>query len=249
MKITAAGIALIQRHEECRLKAYRDTAGVWTCGWGDTGLDVTEATVWTQEQADARFQERLTGFDAGVEAKCPDASPEQHSACVSLAYNIGLGAFQKSSVARLHNAGRYSEAAQAFSLWNKSAGKVLIELVHRRAEEAAMYAEGTTIPEAVKVDVPPDADVHGDDNPMKSKTIIGTIVAGGGAVTSAASQISQQAQVAKGAADDVHEAVKAGLDLWALAGHYGGWLALALVVAGLGGIIYAKLKDHGSGRI
>lgn len=247
MKITSDGIALIKRHEQCRLKAYPDPTGVWTCGWGDTGPDVTAATVWTQQEADDRLVKRLGEFDAAVLATCPDASAEQHSACVSLAYNIGAGAFRKSSVARLHNAGRFSEACQAFSLWNKAGGKVLIELVHRRAEEAAMYAAGTVIPAAVKVDVPDE--VHGDDNPLKSKTIIGTITAGAGTAASVASQVSQQVHTARDTVSDVHDAVSTGLDVWAAVGHYGMWIALALVLTGLGGVVYAKLKDHGSGRI
>ncbi len=97
--------------------------------------------------------------------------------------------------------------------------------------------------------MPPDAEVHGDDNPLKSKTIIGTITAGAGTAASVASQVSQQAQVARGAATDVHDAVAAGFDLWAMVGHYGGYIALALIVAGIAGVVYAKLSDHNSGRI
>jgi len=34
MKTGAAGIALVEEFESCRLAAYRDGNGNWTIGWG-----------------------------------------------------------------------------------------------------------------------------------------------------------------------------------------------------------------------
>jgi len=47
---------LVQHFESCELEAYWDPTGkVWTCGWGTTGKDVIQGTVWTQAQADAHL--------------------------------------------------------------------------------------------------------------------------------------------------------------------------------------------------
>lgn len=246
MTITSAGIALIKRHEQCRLKAYKDPVGIWTIGWGHTGPDVIEGLEITQAQADALLAADLARFDEAITDKCPEASDLQHDAMCSLAFNVGIGAFQKSSVARLHNAGRYSEACQAFSLWNKAGGRVLIELVHRRAEESAMYAEGTTIPPGVRVDVPGDAE--GEKPLLTSRTVISTATAGLGTAASVASQINTQAQAVKQTTADIHDAVVTGFDLWAAVGHYGGYLASGLIMAGLCGIAYSRWSDHRTGR-
>ena len=48
-------LPLIKEFEGCKLKAYRDQRGIWTCGWGATGPEITAKTTWTQEQADARL--------------------------------------------------------------------------------------------------------------------------------------------------------------------------------------------------
>ena len=59
MHVGAKGEALIKEFESCRLAAYRDQRGIWTCGWGATGPDISARTKWTQEQADARFDKDL----------------------------------------------------------------------------------------------------------------------------------------------------------------------------------------------
>lgn len=51
------GPAYTKSNEGCRLAAYLDTRGNWTCGFGATGADVVEGTAWTQDRADARFAE------------------------------------------------------------------------------------------------------------------------------------------------------------------------------------------------
>lgn len=129
----------IAKHEGCRLKAYRDIVGVWTCGWGET-RGVTPSTIWTQEEADIRFCESLTEFAEGVRKACTNPpSMNELGAMVSLAYNIGLGGFARSTVLRKHNAGDHQSAARAFALWNKAGGQVVRGLTLRRAKEAALY--------------------------------------------------------------------------------------------------------------
>ena len=132
---------LVRRFEGCRLRAYRDVAGVWTIGWGET-LDVEEGMVWSQEQADVALALRVAQFLVAVLQRCPAlhlASPSRVAACVSLAYNIGVGAFGASSVSRKTMRQDFQGAADSFLLWNKAGGRVIAGLVRRRDAERAMY--------------------------------------------------------------------------------------------------------------
>lgn len=140
-----AGVVEIARSEGCRLRAYRDIAGVWTCGWGETE-GVTADTVWTQDEADRRLCSRLKEFAAGVLEVCSvEPTPQQEAAMVSLAYNVGLAAFGRSSVLAAHNRGDHAAAARAFGLWNKARVNGVLQpvrgLTARRMREAALYME------------------------------------------------------------------------------------------------------------
>lgn len=145
---SAAGIALMHEFEGCRLNAYADPGSAdghpWTIGWGSTGPGIAKGVVWTQKQADDRFAADLAKFAAKVRDVLGTAptTQSQFDAMVSLAYNIGVGAFSKSTVLKKHRAGDYAGAQAAFSMWVKNDGKVMAGLVRRRADEAALYGEG-----------------------------------------------------------------------------------------------------------
>lgn len=139
MKIPDVAIDLIKRHESCRLTAYRDTGGVLTIGWGTT-LGVTPGLTITQAQADEWFARDLEWFATGVQrlVKVPITS-NQFGALVSLAYNIGLGAFAKSTLLRWLNAGNYGHARDEFARWVNDGGQRLAGLVKRRAAEVELW--------------------------------------------------------------------------------------------------------------
>ena len=148
MTPSPACIALIQSFEQCRLTAYMPTPkDKPTIGWGSTGPDIHLGMTWTQSQCDERFAADLGKFAEGVSAALTgETSQNQFDAMVSLAYNIGLGAYRASTLLRLHNAGDFTAADAQFAVWNKQAGKVLQGLVRRRAAEAAMYRGNQAAP-------------------------------------------------------------------------------------------------------
>lgn len=164
-------VRLIAEHESCRLRSYPDPISKgkpWTCGWGETegvGPNVT----WTQEYADQRFCDSLTGRVEEIRAACP-LEPNEHElgAMASLQYNIGHGAFLRSSVLKLHNAGKKVEAADAFDLYVNAKGpdgkKVKVpELVRRRKDEARLYlkpVEGVPVAPMPQDVAPPQAPVE-----------------------------------------------------------------------------------------
>lgn len=153
MKTNRAGIELLKRWEGCRLKAYQDSVGVWTIGYGLTSaagiIPVTAGLTITQQQADDYLVRALVKYEAAVTKALTRAPNEnQFSAMVSLCYNIGPGAFAGSSVARHFNAGNLHSAADSFLLWNKAGGRVLKGLVNRREDERRLFLTPVSASEA-----------------------------------------------------------------------------------------------------
>lgn len=199
--IPMGAVALIAEFESCRLRAYRCPAGVWTLGWGETD-GIAPGMVWSQAQADQRFCDSLTAFTHQVQALLQaHAEPNPLGALVSLAYNIGIGAFGRSSVLKAHNAGDEQAAARAFGLWNKArvngALTVLAGLTRRRAAEAALYLtpepgeQVQRMPQAVAV-----------ESSLKASPIaqggVATVAGGAAAVAPALAPVLEQAEAARG---------------------------------------------------
>lgn len=140
MKTNNSGIDLVRQFEGCELHAYKCPAGVLTIGYGHTGPDVVSGLVITQQRAVELLQGDLAKFEKAVAAalKVP-VTANQFAAMVALAYNIGAGAFAKSTLVKRLNAGKTQEAADQFLAWNKAGGKVLAGLTRRREAERALF--------------------------------------------------------------------------------------------------------------
>lgn len=139
--VNAAGLALIKSFEGLRLESYDDGVGVWTIGYGHT-KGVEPGQKITEEQAEMFLLDDLLAATIGVKngvAGVP-TTDNQFAAMVSLAFNIGVAGFNKSSVLRLHRAGDHAGAAASFAMWNKAGGQIMKGLTRRRAAEAALYA-------------------------------------------------------------------------------------------------------------
>lgn len=84
--------ALIQVFEGLKLQAYRDTGGVWTIGYGRTGLvhgqKIAHDTVITQAEAEAFLAEDQAALFKAVEGR----PLLEAAALVSFGYNCGAGA-------------------------------------------------------------------------------------------------------------------------------------------------------------
>ena len=141
MKTSQAGINLIKSFEGLALKAAPCPAGIPTVGYGHTGPEVYNGLRITAEFAEDLLRQDLGRFERGVERLIAGVPTTQSAfdSFVSLAFNIGLGGFQRSSVLRHHRAGNKLRAAASFALWNKAGGRVLSGLTRRRLAEAKMY--------------------------------------------------------------------------------------------------------------
>ena len=141
MHIGAKGEALIKEFESCRLTAYRDQRGIWTCGWGATGPDISAKTRWTQEQANARFDRDLEVREKQLTEylEHTPTTQNQFDALLSLGYNIGMGALKGSTALKKHLIGDHEGAAKAILMWNKVNGVANKGLTRRRKEEYDLY--------------------------------------------------------------------------------------------------------------
>jgi lysozyme len=150
MNLADAAISLVkpflEQKEGDRLTAYQDGGGTWTIGYGHT-VGVQPGMKISQDQADAMLAVDLLTFSNGLLPLLTlIPSVGQLAAMISLAFNIGLGGFKTSTVRRMHNAGNFPAAADAFLLWDKEhENGALVEvpgLLARRKQEAAMYLKG-----------------------------------------------------------------------------------------------------------
>lgn len=137
MIISNKGLDLIKKFEGCRLKAYKDPAGVWTIGWGHT-KGVKAGDEITQEQADKFLRDDLAVYETKVDKYDNKYhwNQNQFDALVSFAYNIG-------SIDQLTSNGRRSIKTISDKIleYNKAGGKKLEGLVRRRKAEKALFDE------------------------------------------------------------------------------------------------------------
>jgi len=119
----------------------KKAGGLWTIGYGATGADVKEGTVWTQAQADADLVRRLNEKGAEVLSKLTvSVNDNQYGALASIAYNVGTYGI-RGLIAKVNadpeNAGPYFAAYKYGTV--KGRKTVLPGLVRRRTAERELY--------------------------------------------------------------------------------------------------------------
>lgn len=136
LALSASALVGIAVHEGYSPVAYRPVPGdVPTIGFGTTdGVKMGDRT--DPVQALTRKLADVQRFE-GALRQCVRVPLHQHEydAFLSLAYNIGPGAFCGSTLVRLLNAGQYREACDQILRWTKFKGEDLPGLVKRRSQE------------------------------------------------------------------------------------------------------------------
>lgn len=140
MIISDEGLDFIKSAEGLRLEMYLDSGGVPTIGYGHTkyAANMTRISVRVAEEL---LREDLEVFERAVNNGLDGTSVAQHQfdALVSLAYNIGSGAFLRSTLLRKLKAGKIKEAADQFLVWKKVKGKTVQGLLNRRRKERNIF--------------------------------------------------------------------------------------------------------------
>lgn len=150
---------IIKHFEGCRLSAYRDSAGVWTIGYGST-LGVKAGEKITQERAEELLEKDMQRFIDCVDELVDVAlTPAQIAALISFTFNVGCGALERSTLRRKLNHGDYQGAADEMLRWRNAGGRVRRGLVRRREAERELFLsegncaiEGCDDPEDDEVD-------------------------------------------------------------------------------------------------
>ncbi len=143
MHTTPIALEMIKEREGLRLEAYRDIGGVWTIGYGHTG-DVTKDMAITEREANRLFKRDITRIEKHVKQRLQvPVNENEFSALVMLAYNIGITAFDRSTVLAELNAENRKAAADAFRMWNmvriNGEHQVNAYLVKYREKERALF--------------------------------------------------------------------------------------------------------------
>lgn len=135
MKTSPAGIALIERFEGLRLRAYQDGNRIWTIGYGHAS-GVSAGAFETQAEAEADLCNDLGIAEAAVTRLVTvPLTQGQFDALVSFTYNEGQGRLRDSTLLKLLNNRNYPGAAGAFGSWEQIAGKHSAGLELRRDAE------------------------------------------------------------------------------------------------------------------
>lgn len=142
MRISQSGLDAIKRHEGLRLHAYPDPATggePWTIGYG-RAHGITQGQQISAETAEQYLREDVEWVEDAIrETVTAPLTQAQFDALCSLIYNIGEGAWRKSTMLKKINAKNYLGAAQEFVRWNLAAGKVMPGLTNRRVLEQRMF--------------------------------------------------------------------------------------------------------------
>ena len=140
----AVSLPLITKWEGYEPMPYYDSVGVKTVAYGET--ENVEDRFYSHAEALELLAKRVqTGYLEPI-AKCSknwDKYPlSAKASAASLSYNIGVGAYCKSSIRKLFDQGKYVEGCKFFHKYKFAGGKVLRGLERRRADEAEFCLSG-----------------------------------------------------------------------------------------------------------
>ena len=133
--IAVTGGYLVGPFEGQELKAYQDIVGVWTICYGETA-GVKPGMTRTEEQCVQSLADELTKYNTQMKKNVKVPLPQHMEvAYTSFVWNVGVGAWNGSTLLKLLNQERYDEACTQLLRWNKAGGKVVKGLTNRRNAE------------------------------------------------------------------------------------------------------------------
>lgn len=137
-----AAVDIIKEFEGYRSKAYLDAVGIPTIGYGFV-KGVSLGDTITKEDAVKRLEDEISEHTAAIHqrVKVPLYQYE-YDALASFIFNVGKGAFARSTLLKKLNQGDYKGAADELLRWDKAGGKSLRGLTRRREAERKMFLGG-----------------------------------------------------------------------------------------------------------
>lgn len=251
-------VYFLKTAEGCRLTAYRDSAGVWTIGWGHTGPEVVEGLTITLSQAVAYLLADATLAALRLAVAVHDdvlagLSDHQYAALISFTFNLGeepgwtiwkvLNARQLEAVPaqimRFDKAKVKGKVVEVPGLLHRRAAEVSLWKVPDVAAAAALIQAGPTAPPSSQIrraDTPPTATAA---KPLhKSKSFVTT------AATAALALAAPLVDQAQSAAKAIDSALSPYVGSSEILQHIHGELTLGLAALAVAAVFFAWLKTQ-----
>lgn len=140
MRTSQRGIDLIKSEEGFVATAYLDAVGIWTIGYGHT-RGVKPGDKISQYQGEDYLKEDLKIAEKAINDQHLNINQNQFDALASFTFNVGVGAFEKSTLLKRIKLNPYDKIGITieFGRWVHGGGKILPGLVKRRKHETALY--------------------------------------------------------------------------------------------------------------
>lgn len=158
MEMSPLGLAVNRSFEGRALKAYKDSVGVVTIGYGNTNYDafakqylggpIVMGMTITEEQAEYLLVQSMSRNYMPAVTKALGDSITQFAADAGGSFHYNTGAIARASWVKLFKSKAPALNIKASLLsWNKAGGKPLAGLTRRRAREGAILIDGDYGPE------------------------------------------------------------------------------------------------------
>jgi lysozyme len=139
MEYSYSGQILTKKSEGFSLKAYLDSSGVPTIGWGHTD-GVRMGDICTISQANEWLMNDVQVIVDRINADITvPLTQGQFDALVDFGFNLGDHALQTSTLWKLLNSGDYAGAAAQFPRWDHAGGVEVEGLLRRRLAEKSEF--------------------------------------------------------------------------------------------------------------
>ena len=143
--VSAIATPFIGGWEGLETKPYYDIGGVLTVCYGET-QDIEHRT-YTREQCENMLQGRVTDFHSQVMANIKTDVPlTMQAAITSFAYNVGIGAFKRSTLLKKINSGDLYGACQELDRWVYVGRTYVRGLANRREAEKRLCVAELRVP-------------------------------------------------------------------------------------------------------
>ncbi len=137
--LIALTVSMIAYFEGMETKSYKDVVNVTTVCFGHTGTDIISNKIYSESECLALLEKDLSKVRREVDPLIKvEINDNTRAAIYSFAYNVGVGAFARSTLLKKLNAGDQHGACEEMKRWVYAGGKVWRGLVSRRDAESAL---------------------------------------------------------------------------------------------------------------
>lgn len=148
LKLAAVGIpvaaaSFLSSHEGLVQTPYRDVVGVITVCYGHTGADIQVGKKYSKKDCDTILKADIAkAYNVLIKNVNTSLADGEKVAYISFIFNVGEGAFKKSTLLKKLNAGDHVGACNELSKWVYAGGKKWNGLVKRREAERQICLSG-----------------------------------------------------------------------------------------------------------